>query len=82
MHIPIDALGWEFSVQLLDESAFVENPDQGVYVKGTYLEGAGWDKKNSCLVEPLAMQLVSAMPVIHFKPVEQLKKKSRGITMV
>ena len=66
----------------MDESAFVENPDQGVYVKGTYLEGAGWDKKNACLVEPQAMQLVSAMPVIHFKPVEQLKKKFKGIAMV
>ena len=50
-------------------------PKDGVYIKGMYLEGAGWDKKNCCLVEANAMQLVCEMPTIHFKPAE-LKKKT------
>lgn len=43
-----------------------------------FLEGAGWNKKNACLIEPLPMQLVCEMPVIWFKPMEVLKKKTKG----
>lgn len=62
----------------MEENAIQQPPDNGVYVKGMFLEGAGWDKKNVILIEPQPMQLVSTMPIIHFKPVEQMKKKSRG----
>ena len=50
----------------------------GVYVKGLYLQGAGWDKKNAVLVEANPMQLVCPMPTIQFKPVENKKKSSKG----
>lgn len=53
-------------------------PESGVYCRGIYLEGAGWDRKNACLIEPQPMQLVTPLPIINFKPVEQLKKKTRG----
>lgn len=43
-----------------------------------FLEGAGWDRKTSSLVEPLPMQLIVNMPVVHFKPVEASKKKTKG----
>lgn len=49
-----------------------------MYVRSTFLEGAGWDQKNSVLVEPDPMQLVCNMPVIHFRPTEQLKKRTKG----
>lgn len=61
------------------ERQIVEPPDSGVYVRATFLEGAGWDIKKACLVEPQPMQLVCPMPLIHFKPVEQLKKRTRGL---
>ena len=51
----------------------------GVWIRGLFLEGAGWDKKNSCLIEAEPMQLVSAMPTIHFKPVENKKKSGKGV---
>lgn len=47
-----------------------------------FLEGAGWDKKGAFLIEPQPMQLVCAMPLIHFKPVEMLKKKAKGDTII
>lgn len=50
----------------------------GVYIKGLYLQGAGWDKKNSVLVEANPMQLVCPMPTIHFKPVDTKKKGGKG----
>lgn len=47
-------------------------------MKTIFLEGAGWNKKNACLIEPLPMQLVCEMPIIWFKPMEVLKKKTKG----
>ncbi|KAF5292010.1 hypothetical protein FQA39_LY14127 [Lamprigera yunnana] len=77
--IPIDALGWEFTVLTVEEYVITEEPPAGVYIKGLYLEGAGWDRKYASLIEPQSMQLVCSMPLILFKPVEQLKKKTRGL---
>ena len=48
-------------------------------MKGLYLQGAGWDMKNACLVEAEPMQLVCPMPTIHFKPVEGRRKSQRGV---
>lgn len=54
------------------------SPQDGVWVRGLYLEGAGWDRKNSCLVEAEPMQLVCLMPTIHFRPTESRKKSAKG----
>ena len=64
---------------MTDEKIIDPPSDGGVYVKGLFLEGAGWNKKEQCLKEPLPMELVCKMPLIHFKPVEQLKKRTRGL---
>ena len=50
-----------------------------MWIRGLYLEGAGWDKKSSCLVEADPMQLVCGMPTIHFKPVENKRRSTKGI---
>lgn len=50
----------------------------GVFVRGLYLEGASWDRKNSCLLEAESMQMVCPIPAIHFKPVENRKKTSKS----
>ncbi|EDQ90997.1 uncharacterized protein MONBRDRAFT_20211 [Monosiga brevicollis MX1] len=76
--VSIDTLSWEFSVMTVDDVNIVEEPRDGVYVRGLFLEGAGWDKRNACLVEAEAMQLVSSMPTIHFKPVENKKVAKKG----
>jgi dynein heavy chain len=49
-----------------------------VYIKGLFLEGAGFDQKNSVLREAEPMQLVFPMPSIHFKPSESKKKSTKG----
>jgi len=50
-----------------------------VLVKGLYLQGAGWDMKNSCLIEAEPMQLVCPVPTIHFRPVETKRRSQKGI---
>ncbi|CAK9808028.1 Dynein axonemal heavy chain 2 [Anthophora quadrimaculata] len=78
-NVSIDTLSWEFTVFTVDDSTIIEPPADGVYIRSIFLEGAGWDKKNSVLVEPAPMQLVCNMPVIHFRPAEQLKKRTKGL---
>ncbi|XP_051176804.1 dynein axonemal heavy chain 2 [Leptopilina boulardi] len=78
-NISIDSLSWEFQVFTEDDNLIIEPPENGIYVRTIYLEGAGWDKENGTLVEPAPMSLVCNMPVIHFRPVEQVKKKVKGI---
>lgn len=64
----------------IEEGVLLEaSSDGGVFVRGMFLEGAGWDKKKQCLKEPLPMELVTAMPIIHFKPVDNQKKRTRGL---
>ncbi|XP_025021485.1 dynein heavy chain 2, axonemal-like [Python bivittatus] len=48
-NISVDTLSWEFIVSTVDDNNLVYPPKEGVWVRGLCLEGAGWDKKNSCL---------------------------------
>ncbi|KAJ3123528.1 Dynein heavy chain 2, axonemal [Physocladia obscura] len=77
---PIDVLSWEFNVlQLEDDNQILQGPKEGAYIKNLYLEGAGWDRKNNCLKDSKAMELITALPPVHFKPVESKKKFSKGL---
>ncbi|XP_030578556.1 dynein heavy chain 2, axonemal [Archocentrus centrarchus] len=78
-NISVDTLSWEFIVSTVDDSNLLEPTKDGVFVRGLYLEGAGWDKKNSCLVEAEPMQMVCPIPTIHFKPVENRKKMAKSV---
>lgn len=53
--IPIDTLVWEFQTIYKDEMDLVEQPKEGIYVKGLYLEGAGWDPVNDSLTVSLEL---------------------------
>ncbi|CAG5135627.1 unnamed protein product, partial [Candidula unifasciata] len=75
--VSVDSLTWEFIVQAVDDSNLTGPAKDGVYVKGFFLEGAGWDKKSAVLIEASSVQLVVAMPTIQFKPVESRKKGTR-----
>lgn len=41
------------------------SPNEGVYIHGLFVEGAGWDRKNIRLTESQPKILYQAMPVIH-----------------
>ncbi|CAI8007748.1 Dynein heavy chain 2, axonemal [Geodia barretti] len=78
-NVSVDSLSWEFQVSHLDDSNLTEPPKDGVWIKGLFLEGAGWDKRAGCLVEASPMQLVCPMPTIHFKPAETKRRSAKGI---
>ncbi|XP_042617287.1 dynein axonemal heavy chain 2-like [Cyprinus carpio] len=77
-NVSVDTLSWEFTVNTMDDKNLLFPPKDGVLIPGLYLEGAGWDKKASCLVEAKPLPLVCPMPSIHFRPVESLKRVSKS----
>jgi dynein heavy chain, axonemal len=66
--ISIDQYDWDFAILPSEERAIAHRPKKGAYVRGIFLEGAGWSAEANTLCEPRPMELIAAMPVIHFKP--------------
>ncbi|XP_071580945.1 dynein axonemal heavy chain 8-like [Temnothorax nylanderi] len=51
-------------------------PPEGVYVYGLFLEGAGWDRRNSRLCESANKVLYVLMPVVHIFALHNAPDKS------
>ena len=64
--IPIDLLSLSFEV--MEDNDFGMPPEDGVYARGFFLEGARWDKKKNALGEQLPRQLSDLMPVVKITP--------------
>lgn len=77
--VSIDSLSYETPVLAsMDKNTITSYPKDGVYVYGLFIEGAIWNFSGGFLEESRPMELLSNMPIIHFKPVEGKKKSSKG----
>jgi len=76
--ISIDSLVWDFSVVLTEPDRITQPPKEGVYMSGIFLEGAMWDNEAGNMEDAAPMQLISDMPIVHFKPYEG-KKKTKNL---
>ena len=76
---PIDSLSWDFPVLNQNKAHITQHPKEGAYIHGIFLEGARWDAEHGCLADALPLELIAHMPVVHFKPVDNKKKVSRGL---
>ncbi|KAI8894261.1 dynein heavy chain and region D6 of dynein motor-domain-containing protein [Globomyces pollinis-pini] len=76
-NVAVDALSWEFH-PMNDDEPNKDLGKEGIYIRNLYLEGASWDRKNSCLKEPKPMELITSLPPILFRPVESKKKSIKG----
>ncbi|KAI8438606.1 hypothetical protein MSG28_011048 [Choristoneura fumiferana] len=58
--------GWALDMVALhnDVTKFIYE-DEGVYVHGLFLDGAGWDRRNTRLCESTLKVLYTALPVFH-----------------
>ena len=66
--VPIDQLGFDFEVVDTPWEEITAAPDDGVYVRGLFLEGARWDYEKKVLTDSRPKELYTAMPVIWIKP--------------
>ena len=66
--ISIDQYDWDYVILSGEERAIAHRPKKGAYVRGIFLEGAGWSAEANTLCESRPMELIVTMPVIHFKP--------------
>ena len=76
--ISIDSLVWDFAIIPTEVDRITQPPKDGVYMSGIFLEGAMWDMEAGNLADAAPMQLMSDMPVVHFKPYEG-KKKTKNL---
>eukprot|EP01084_Bolivina_argentea_P202154 345460_1 len=70
--IAIDNLKWKFNI--IDQIPTNHPKQGGAYIKGLYLEGAGWNFNQNILTNPIPMKLYQEMPIIHFQPCEKHSK--------
>ncbi len=78
--VSIDSLSYDTPVlNTADTSTITAYPKDGVYVSGVFLEGATWNYAGCFLEESRPMELLTVMPIIHFKPSEGKKKVSKGM---
>mmetsp|Transcript_11537 Transcript_11537/g.25166 ORF Transcript_11537/g.25166 Transcript_11537/m.25166 type:complete len:1708 (-) Transcript_11537:108-5231(-) len=77
--VSIDSLSYETPVTVSgDKSSVSGYPKDGVYVSGVFIEGATWNYTGGYLEESRPMELISTMPIIHFKPVEGKRRAAKG----
>merc|ERR1711988_1174498 len=64
--IPIDVVLWEFeTLSFARSQAISEKADDGAFIRGLFLEGAGWDDSTQTLAESQPKELFLEMPVLH-----------------
>lgn len=77
--VSIDSLSYETAIlNSHDKASVLAYPAEGIYVYGVFIDGASWSYQDNVLEESRPMELISSMPIIHFKPTEGRRKASKG----
>ncbi|GIL57585.1 hypothetical protein Vafri_12790 [Volvox africanus] len=66
--VPIDTVGFGFETLGMDSGAYRQQPSEGVYVHGLYLEGCGWNANSQRLCESQPKVLFVPGPVMWLRP--------------
>ena len=76
--IPIDMVKFDFKVLSRAEGDAIENKaEDGAYINGLFMVGAGWDDSDQTVRESNPKELDIVMPVIQIVPMESKNFKSR-----
>ncbi|XP_048155560.1 dynein axonemal heavy chain 8 [Corvus hawaiiensis] len=71
----LDKVAIHNDVLKLTREEITSPPSEGVYIYGLYLEGAGWDKRRSILVESTPKILFVQLPVLHMFAVDSSRPR-------
>lgn len=74
--IPIDTMDLDYKV-IADEDS--PAPDDGIFVKGMFLEGCKWDENAFQLAESDPKVLFTMCPMVWFLPLKAVDKKTDGV---
>ena len=66
--IPIDLLTFDFEV--IPQDYVDEQPADGAYIYGLFVDGARWDRNAGLLAEQKSKVLYDSMPIIWLKPIK------------
>merc|ERR1719217_1855596 len=78
--VAIDSVNFDFHVLKKEGAADIfSKPDDGVYIYGLFLEGAGWDPIEHALVESKPKELFVSFPAIHLDPKQNRQEPTRGV---
>jgi dynein heavy chain len=77
--IPLDKICLQTEVLKKYSQDISSAPNNGSYISGLYLEGAGWDIKSGVLRESNLKEMCVEMPVIHVKAVPIDKRDLKSI---
>jgi dynein heavy chain len=75
---PIDTVSFNFIIKE-DRWEDLAKPDDGVYIRGLYLEGARWNMGKKSLDESFPKQLYTEFPVMHLMPEKDRKEVMGGV---
>jgi len=75
---PIDKVNFTFKV-LKYEDKIDQEPENGCYIKGLFLEGAGWNNSDSILEDSHQKVLFLEMPIMYFLPVMVEEKSLENV---
>uniref|UniRef100_A0A8C3MSF3 Uncharacterized protein n=1 Tax=Geospiza parvula TaxID=87175 RepID=A0A8C3MSF3_GEOPR len=71
----LDKVAVHNDVLKLTKEEIISPPSEGVYIYGLFLEGAGWDKRRSILVESSPKILFVQLPVLHMFAVDSTRPR-------
>jgi len=77
----IDTIEFDFIVREDSWETVKEGPEDGVYIRGLYLEGARWNSEIGSLDDSNPKQLYTEMSMIHLQPVKDRQPTKEGIYM-
>ena len=77
--VAIDSVEFDFEVLQKEGPDIAAKPEDGVYIYGLFLEGAGWDPTEHCLVESKPKELFVNFPAIHLDPKQNRALPTKGV---
>ena len=70
--VPFDSLRWTTTILTgTDPNKLTQEPEEGIYVEGLFIEGAKWDVVSKTLTECAQTELISTLPVLHLCPTQK-----------